>query len=72
MFLSANASELLALACRTCRIQYDGKLLHSLLCLLHCNVVSLCRGFVTTELVSLQEEEAARYWMLTGRKNGFM
>ena len=26
--------------------------LHRLLCLLHYNVVSLCRGFVTTELVS--------------------
>ena len=27
--------------------------LHCLLCLLRCNVVSLCGGFVTTELVSL-------------------
>ena len=27
--------------------------LHCLLCLLHYNVVSLCRGLVTTELVSL-------------------
>ena len=34
--------------------------LHCLLCLLHCNVVSLCRCFVTTELVSLEEEESAR------------
>ena len=28
--------------------------------LLHYNAVSLCRGFVTTELVSLKEEESAR------------
>ena len=39
---------------------YDGMSLHCLLCLLHYNAVSLCRGFVTTELVSLQVEESAQ------------
>ena len=54
LFLPVNASGLLAFACLTCRIQYDGRSLHCLLFLLHYNVVSLCcRGFVTTELVSL-------------------
>ena len=33
---------------------------HSLLCLLHYNVESPCRGFMTTELVFLWEEESAR------------
>ena len=30
-----------------------GRSLHCLLCLLYYNVVYLCRGFVTTELISL-------------------
>ena len=32
----------------------------SLMSLLQCDVFSRCRGFVTTELVPLQEEESAR------------
>ena len=36
-----------------CRIQDDGRSLHCLLCLLHYNVVTLCRGFVATQLLSL-------------------
>ena len=35
------------------RTRYDGMPMHSLLCRLHYIVVSLCRGFVTTELVFL-------------------
>ena len=34
-------------------IQYDGTALHCLLPLQHYDVASLCRNFVTTELVSL-------------------
>ena len=52
LFLSVNASGLLASVCRTCRIQYDGRSLHCLLRLLPYNAVSLS-FFVTTELVSL-------------------
>ena len=43
----------LACVCCACRTQYDGMALRCLLSLLHYNVVSLCRSFVTTELVSL-------------------
>ena len=51
IFLSINMPECV---CRACRIQYDEKALQCLLCLLHINVESLCRSFVTTsELVSL-------------------
>ena len=35
VFLSVNASGWLAFICRTCRIQYVGRSLHCLLCLLH-------------------------------------
>ena len=58
----AAVSDLPASVCRTFPTQYDGMSLHCRLCLLQCNVVSLCGGFVTTELVqvSLQEEEWAR------------
>ena len=53
-FLSFHASGLLAFVRRTCRIQKDGMPLNCPLCLLRYNVlVSLCRGFVATELVSL-------------------
>ena len=34
--------------CRACRIQYDDKALHCLLCLLHSNAASLCCSFVAT------------------------
>ena len=45
------ASGLLAFVCRTCRIHGS---LRCILCLLHYNVlVSVCRRFVATELVSL-------------------
>ena len=40
--------------CRACRIRYDDMALHCLLCLRYSNaVVSLCRNFATTGLVSL-------------------
>ena len=51
---------------RTCRIQPDDRSLQYLLCLLHYNGVSLCRGFATTHLatcmISLRtkEEESTR------------
>ena len=48
-----SASSWSIIVCRTCRIQYDGRWLHCLLCLLHYNVVPRCRVFVTAELVSL-------------------
>ena len=53
VFLSVNASGLLAFVYRNCRAQCDGTSFHCLLCLLHSYVVSRCRAFVTTELVSL-------------------
>ena len=70
VFLSVNASGLLAFACM-CRIQYDGMSLHCLLYLLHYNVVYLCRGFVTTELVSINRTRKNRHgpwvcWVPTG------
>ena len=54
--------------------------MHCLLCLLHYNVrvLSLCRGFVTTELVCLYlSRRKNRHghwvcWMSNGRKNGSM
>ena len=53
--------EAVAFLSHALHIQYDdGRPLRCLPCLLHYNVLSLCRGFVTTELVSLQEEESAR------------
>ena len=71
-FLSVNASGLILLAfvCRacTCGIQYEGMSLHFYFAV-HCciffffyNVVSLCRVFVTTELVmkSQTSEQAQR------------
>ena len=61
-FLSVNASGLLAFVCM-CRIQYDGMPLQYLLCLLHYDVLSLCRAFVTIELVSLYDEESKGHWV---------
>ena len=54
-FPSVNASGLLSFVCRTIRIEYDVKsfiALSTLLTVLQCSI-SPCRGFVTTELVSL-------------------
>ena len=45
--------------CRTCHIQYDGKSLNFLRCLLHFNVVSMCHNFVIICLPSLWEQESA-------------
>ena len=50
--LSMHVGYYVAFVCM-CRIQFDGMSLHCLLCLLHYSVASLCRGFVTTELVPL-------------------
>ena len=58
IFLSANASGFLALVCRTCRIQYDGRSLH-------CYCITmwyLCVVVLWPQslFVSLWEEESAR------------
>ena len=45
IFLSFNASRLLACICCAYRIQYDGMTLHCLLSLLRYNAESLCRSF---------------------------
>ena len=58
--LLTHLSGLLAFVCPTRRIQCDGRPLHCLLCLPQYDVVTLCRGFATTELVSLEEKESAR------------
>ena len=49
---TVSASVLLAFVCRAYPIQYDGGFiaLCMLLCLVHCNALSLCRVFVTTDL----------------------
>ena len=60
VFLSVNACGILIFVCRTCRTQYDGTSFQCILRLLPQYVVSLCRGFVTAELVSSQEEESAQ------------
>ena len=52
-----------------------GTSFHCLLCILHQYVVSLGRGFVTTDFVSLEEQESALTLDApdaTGRKNIFM
>ena len=56
-----HLSELLALCC-ACHIQYDWMAYHCRLALQHYDVVSLCRSFFTTELVSLKDERSARTW----------
>ena len=64
---------------RTCRIEYYDRSLLCLLCLLHYNVVSLCRGFVTHEGLSLSSRKnrhghcctGCAGWS-TGGKNGLL
>ena len=50
--IGVTGMRMLCVCCARC-ILYDGVALHCLLCLLHCHVVSLCRGFVTAEIASL-------------------
>ena len=52
-FLTAVVSGLPECVCCVCRIQYEDMTLHCLPLLPRSRVVSLCRIFVTTELVSL-------------------
>ena len=42
-------------SCLSYQFKYDDKASHCLVCVLDNNVVSLCRSFVTTELVSLED-----------------
>ena len=57
-FPSVKASRLLAFVCHTCRIRYDGKSLHCLICLLRYNVVSLSRVCDHRACISLGGEPA--------------
>ena len=51
--------------------RWHGIALSTLLTVLQCsNTVSLCRGFVTTELLSLQDEEPARTLGVCGMSTG--
>ena len=54
VFLSFNASGLLAYVRCACIQYYDGVSLHCLLSLPYYNVVSLCRSFVTKACVYLE------------------
>ena len=62
---------------RACRIQYHDMALCCPFCVLHNNVGSPCRSFVTAELISLYErsistntQEHWMCWMSTGRRGG--
>ena len=49
----SHFQRILECVCRARRIQYNGMTFHGLLCVLHNNAVSRCRGYMTTELISL-------------------
>ena len=56
--------------CRLCRIQYTDISLHRLLCLLHCSVVSMCRGLPQYNFyLSGRKNRHAHWvcWISTGR-----
>ena len=76
VFLSVNASGLLAFVGRTYRIQYDDTSLYYLLCLLYYNVVSLVSWFSWPQSLYLSRRKDRHgqwvCWMSTGRKNGLM
>ena len=65
-----DVSELLTCVCCACRVQYDGISLYTIYCIAMYSyssrtvvVASLCRNFVTTELVSLEGEESQGFFL---------